>query len=95
MVDLDGPVFLKADRGETVRYEDGMISCSVKALGVKVGHCSMRFAAAHLVTVAEETVRDARAVKVRLLHDADHPSVWADRGLVRAGSELRDRNDHA
>jgi hypothetical protein len=27
VVDLDGPVFLKADRAVTVEYRDGMITC--------------------------------------------------------------------
>jgi len=27
VVDLDGPVFLKADRSHTIRYADGMIDC--------------------------------------------------------------------
>ena len=29
VVDLDGPVFLSTDRGNTVRYVDGFISCEI------------------------------------------------------------------
>jgi len=37
IVDLDGPVFLKADRSERVSYIDGCISCTQSLWGLPVG----------------------------------------------------------
>jgi L-alanine-DL-glutamate epimerase-like enolase superfamily enzyme len=35
VVDLDGPIFLKADRAPSVRYEDGYITCGDEVWGPK------------------------------------------------------------
>jgi L-alanine-DL-glutamate epimerase-like enolase superfamily enzyme len=39
VVDLDGPVFLKTDRGRSVRYSDGFIECPEELWGARGREC--------------------------------------------------------